>query len=84
MNTSLPRARHSNNHHVLLSLLGLELQIKIVIMASVASLPDFRVEHRIGVLGRDCSPQEPQQARHLCRHFAYSTAGVLQLPERPV
>lgn len=50
---------------------------------SPMTFPDFRAEHRIGVLGRDCSLQEPQQARHLCRHFAYSTAGVLQLPERP-
>lgn len=63
---------------------ALQFQIRVVVVVSVTLLPDFRAEHRIGVLERDCSPQEPQQARHLCRHSAYSTAGVLQLPERPV
>lgn len=66
-----------------LFLQGFEFQISVVVMASVTLLPDFRAEHRIWVHERDCSLQEPQQARHLCRHFAYSTAGVLQLPERP-
>lgn len=83
MNTQA-RTQHLNSyHHVSLFLQGLEFQIRVVVMASVTSLPDFRAEYRIGALGRDCSLQEPQQARHLCRHFAYSTAGVLQLPERP-
>lgn len=78
------RTQHLNKyHHVSLFLQGFEFQIRVVVMASVTLLPDFRAEHRIWVHERDCSLQEPQQARHLCRHFAYSTAGVLQLPERP-
>lgn len=83
MNTLLPKTPHSNYGCEFLYL-WLEFQIRLVVVVSVTLLPDFRVEHRIGVLEKDCSLQEPQRARHLCRHFACSTAGVLQLPERPV
>lgn len=83
MNTGAITQHLKNYHYVSLSLQGLEFQIRMVVTASVTLLPDFRAQHRTGALGRDCSLQERQQAGHLCRHFAYSTAGVQQLPERP-